>query len=85
MRGGCTRTNAIGHLIQARHFICGVLTAMEASKRGVKVAEDTVLGIMLADDFMGISKPLEGLQKQVRRERMTSERGQMRGTCMQRR
>ena len=39
--------------------------AVEAAKQGVTVGEDTVSGLMFADDFAGISETPEGLQKQI--------------------
>ena len=42
-----------------------LIVAVEAAKRGVTVGEDTVSGLMFADDFVGISETPEGLQKQT--------------------
>ena len=39
--------------------------AVEAAKQGVTVGEDTVSGLMFADDLVGITERPEGLQKQV--------------------
>ena len=40
-----------------------MIVAVEAAKQGVTVREDTVSGLMFADDFVGISETPEGLQK----------------------
>ena len=42
-----------------------MIVAVEAAKQGVTVGEDTVSGLMFADDFAGISETPEGLQKQI--------------------
>ena len=39
--------------------------AVEAAKQGVTVGEDTVSGLMYANDFVGISETPERLQKQI--------------------
>ena len=44
-----------------------MMVAIEAAKQGVTMGEDTVLGLMFADDFVGISETPEGLQKQITR------------------
>ena len=41
------------------------IVAIDAAKQGVKVGEDTVSGLMFADDFVGMSETPEGLQKQM--------------------
>ena len=41
--------------------------AVAAAKQKVTVGEDTVSGLMFADDFVGNSETPEGLQKQKRR------------------
>ena len=41
--------------------------AVEAAKQGITVGEDTVSGLMFADDFVGISETPEGLHKQIER------------------
>ena len=38
-----------------------MVVAVEATKQGVTVGEDTVPGLMLADDFVGISETSEAL------------------------
>ena len=48
-------------------YINDMIIAVEAARRGVTVGEDTVLGLMFANDFVGISETPEGLQKQVQR------------------
>ena len=42
-----------------------MIRAVEATKQGVKVGEDTVLGLMFADGFVGLAETPEGLQKQI--------------------
>ena len=39
--------------------------AGEAANQGVTTGEDTVSGLMFADDFVGISETPEGLQRQI--------------------
>ena len=46
-------------------YINDMVVAVEAAKQGVTVGEDTVSGLMFADDFAGISETPEGLQKQI--------------------
>ena len=41
------------------------MLAIESAQQGVKVRDDTVSGLMFADDFVGISGTAEGLQKQI--------------------
>ena len=41
-----------------------MITAVEAAKQAVTMGEDTVSGLMFADDFVGISETPEGMQKQ---------------------
>ena len=43
-----------------------MIVAVEAAKQGVTMGKVTVSGLMLADDFVGISESPEGLQKQIR-------------------
>ena len=43
-----------------------MIVADEAAKQGVTMGEDTVSGLMLADDFEGMSETPEGLQKQIK-------------------
>ena len=45
----------------------GMIVAVEAAKQGVTMGEDTVSGLMFADDFVGISETPKGLQKQIER------------------
>ena len=40
-----------------------MIVEIEAAKHGVTAGEDTVSGLMFADDIMGISETSEGLQK----------------------
>ena len=42
-----------------------VLIAVEAANQEVTVGEDTVSGLVFADDLMGMSETPEGLQKQI--------------------
>ena len=42
-----------------------MIIAVEAAKQGVTMGEDTMSGLMFADDFVGISETPEGLQKQI--------------------
>ena len=46
-------------------FIDDMIRAVEATKQGVKVGEDTVLGLVFADDFVRIVETPEGFQKQI--------------------
>ena len=46
-------------------YVNDMIVAVEAAKQGVTMGEDTVLGLMFADDFVGISETPEGLQKQI--------------------
>ena len=46
-------------------YIDDMIVAVEAAKQGVTMGEDTVSGLMFADDFVGISETPEGLQEQV--------------------
>ena len=42
-----------------------MIVAVEAAKQGVTVGDNTVSGLMFADDFVGISETPKGLQKQI--------------------
>ena len=42
-----------------------MIVAVEAAKQGVTMGEDTVSGLMFADDFVGISETPDGLQKPI--------------------
>ena len=42
-----------------------MIVAVESARQEVTMGEYTVSGLMLADDFVGISETPEGLQKQV--------------------
>ena len=46
-------------------YINDMIVAVEAAKQGVTMGEDTVPGLIFADDFVGISETPEGLQKQI--------------------
>ena len=52
------------HLV---YYTSDLIVAVEASKQGVTVGEDTVSGLMFADDFVGTSETPEGLQKQIKK------------------
>ena len=43
-------------------YINDMIVAIEAAKQGVTMGEDTVSGLMFADDSVGISEAREGLQ-----------------------
>ena len=43
-----------------------MIVAVEAAQHGVMMGEDTVSGLVLADDFVGISET-PGLQKQIKK------------------
>ena len=47
-------------------YIDDVIVAVEAAKQGVTMGEDTVSGLMFADDFVGISETPEVLLKQIK-------------------
>ena len=42
-----------------------MIVAVEAAKQGATMGEDTVSGLMFADDFFGTSEAPEGLQNQI--------------------
>ena len=42
-----------------------VMIDVEAATQGVTMGEDTVLGLLSADDFVGILETPEGSQKQI--------------------
>ena len=46
-------------------YINGMIVAVEAANQGITVGEDTVPGLIFADDFVGMSESSEGLQKQI--------------------
>ena len=46
-------------------YINDMIVEVEAAKKGVTMGENTVLGLMFADDFVGIPETPEGLQKQI--------------------
>ena len=48
-----------------KEYINDMILAVEAAKQGVTVREDTVSGLMFADDFVGRSEAPEGLQKRI--------------------
>ena len=50
-------------------YIDDLMIADEAAKQGVTVGEDTVSGLMSADNFVGISETPEGMQKQLQQLR----------------
>ena len=56
---GCTLSNLF------KVCINDMIVAVEESKQGVTMGEDTVSGLMFSDDFVGISETPEGLKKQI--------------------
>ena len=46
-------------------YINDMIVAVEAARQGVTVGEETVSGLMFADDIVGISETPEELQKQI--------------------
>ena len=46
-------------------YINDIIIPVEAAKQGVMMGEDTVSGLMFADDTVGMSETPEGLQKQI--------------------
>ena len=42
-----------------------MIVPVEAAKQGVTIGEGTITGLMLTDDFVGISESPEGLRKQI--------------------
>ena len=44
-----------------------MIVAVEAANQEVTMGKGTVSGLMLADDFVGISETPEGLQKQIQK------------------
>ena len=63
----CTRMYVVTQPIQDTWYVYvnDLTVAVEAARQGVTVGEDTVSGLMFADDFVGISETPEGLQKQI--------------------
>ena len=66
-----------------------MIVAFEAAKQGIKMGEDTVSGLMFADDFVGTTETPEGLQEQIekaleytRKWKVTSECEKVRSSCM---
>ena len=53
------------HPIVSGYKMNDLIVAVEAAEQGATAGEDTVSGLMLADDFIGISETPEGLQKQI--------------------
>ena len=43
----------------------GMIVAVESAKQGVTMGGDTISGLMLVDDFVGMSETPEGLQEQI--------------------
>ena len=48
-----------------KEYILDMIVAVAAAKQGVTVGKDAVSGLMLADDFVGISETPDGLQKPI--------------------
>ena len=70
-------------------YINDMIVAVEAAKHGVTVEEETVWGLVFADDFVAISETPEGLQKQIektleytRKMESDRERKKVRSSCM---
>ena len=70
-------------------YINDSIVAVEALMEGVTVGEDTVSGVMFADDFVGIPETPEGLQKQIekalentRKWRVTANVKKVCSSCM---
>ena len=59
---GCTLSPILSKL-----YINDMIAAVEAAKEGVTMGDDTVSGLMFADDFVGISETPEGWQKQIQK------------------
>ena len=57
---GCTLSPTL-----FRVFINDLTLAIESAQQGVKVGDDMASGLMFADDFVGISGTVEGLQEQI--------------------
>ena len=55
----------ITRCIQGIIYINVMIVAAGAAKQGVRMGEDTVSGLMFADDFVEILGTPEGLQKQM--------------------
>ena len=54
------------HLTCSRYIhINDPIVAVEATRQEVTVGEDTLSGLMFADDFVGIRETLEELPKQI--------------------
>ena len=43
----------------------GMIVAVESAKQGVTMGGDTMSGLMIVDDFVGMSETPEGLQEQI--------------------
>ena len=54
-------------------YINDMIVAVEAAKQGVTMREDTVSGLMFADDFVGISETSKGLQDQIEKALVKNE------------
>ena len=48
-------------------YVNEMVVAVEAAKQEVTTGEDTVSGLIFADDFVGISETRKGLQKQIKK------------------
>ena len=69
-------------------YINDMLIAIEAAKQRVTVGEDTVWGLILTDDFVGISETPKGPRKpftktlEYTRKWSDSERKHVLGSCI---
>ena len=58
----------LGHALPpniVKVYINDMIVAVEAAKQGVTVGQDTVSGLMYADDFVGMSETPTWLQKRI--------------------
>ena len=60
---GCTLSPTL-----FKFFFNDLIFPIESAQQGVKVGDNTVSGVMFADDFVGISGTAEGLQEQIEKE-----------------
>ena len=57
---GCTLSPTLFKM-----FIDDLIRVVETTKQGVRVGENTVSGLMFADDFVGIAETPQELQEQI--------------------
>lgn len=53
------------YLVPGTRYVFNLIGAVEAAKQRVTVEADRVWGVAFADDVVGMSETLEGLQKQT--------------------